>query len=200
LILQFPDLMRAIPDSGTEDKLLLQQLRDSNTFAYRALYQKYWEQTYNNIYKRLKDQQQAEDLTQDVFMQLWLKREETNIDNLPAYLYVAARNSVYKLMGKQSRFIPIDDLLANLAKAENQTDARLLKNEFMNAYEALIGTLPAAQQTIFRMRYNDGLSPDEIAKALDLSPKTVRNQLGKALVKVKTALGLLALIAILMNK
>ena len=192
--------MRAIPDSGMEDKLLLQQLRDSNTLAYRALYQKYWEQTYNNIYKRLKDQEQSEDLTQDVFMQLWLKREETNIDNLPAYLYVTARNSVYKLMGKQSRFIPIDDLLANLARAENQTDARLLKNEFMSAYEALIDTLPAGQQTIFRMRYNDGLSPDEIADALDLSPKTVRNQLGKALIKVKTTLGLLSLIAILLNK
>jgi RNA polymerase sigma-70 factor (ECF subfamily) len=192
--------MRAIPDSGMEDKLLLQQLRDGSTFAYRALYHRYWEQTYNNIYKRLKDQEQAEDLTQDVFMSLWLKREETLIENLPAYLYVTARNSVYKLMGKQSRFVPIDELLENLAKSENQTDARLLKNEFMSAYEALIDTLPVAQQTIFRMRYNDGLSPDEIAEALDLSPKTVRNQLGKALVKVKATLGLLSLLAILMQQ
>ena len=192
--------MRAIPESGMEDKLLLQQLRDGSTFAYRTLYYKYWEQTYNNIYKRLKDQEQAEDLTQDVFMQLWLKREETLIENLPAYLYVTARNSVYKLMGKQSRFVPIDELLENLAKAENQTDARLLKNEFMSAYEALIDTLPAGQQAIFRMRYNDGLSPDEIAEALNLSPKTVRNQLGKALVRVKSALGLLSLLAILMRQ
>lgn len=189
-----------MPDSGMEDKLLLQQLRDGSTFAYRALYQRYWEQTYNNIYKRLKDQEQAEDLTQDVFMQLWLKREETLIENLPGYLYVTARNSVYKLMGKQSKFVPIDELLENLAKSENQTDARLLKNEFMKAYEALINTLPLAQQTIFRMRYNDGLSPDEIAEALDLSPKTVRNQLGKALIKVKATLGLLSLIAILTQR
>lgn len=192
--------MSAVSNSGTEDKLLLQQLRDGSTFAYRALYEKYWEQTYNNIYKRLKDQEQAEDLTQDVFMQLWVKREETFIENLPAYLYVTARNSVYKLMGKQSKFVPIDELLENLAKSENQTDARLLKNEFMKAYEALIDTLPLAQQMIFRMRYNDGLSPDEIAEALDLSPKTVRNQLGKALIKVKATLGLLSLIAILTQR
>ncbi|MDB5089689.1 MAG: polymerase sigma-70 factor, expansion family 1 [Mucilaginibacter sp.] len=192
--------MSAVSNRGTEDKLLLQQLRDGSTFAYRALYEKYWEQTYNNIYKRLKDQEQAEDLTQDVFMQLWIKREETHIENLPAYLYVTARNSVYKSMGKQSKFVPIDDLLENLAKAENQTDARLLKNEFMKAYEALIDTLPLAQQTIFRMRYNECLSPDEIAEALDLSPKTVRNQLGKALIKVKATLGLLSLIAILTQR
>lgn len=189
--------MSAVSNSGTEDKLLLEQLRDGNTFAYRVLYQKYWEQTYNNIYKRLKDQEQAEDLTQDVFMQLWVKREDVLIENLPAYLYVTARNSVYKQMGKQSMFVPIDELLQNLAKAENQTDARLLRDEFMKAYDALISTLPLAQQTIFRMRYNDGMSPDEIADALDLSPKTVRNQLGKALVKVKTALGILSLIVIL---
>jgi len=183
-------VMSVVTTSGIEDKLLLQQLQEGSTFAFRTLYKKYWEQTYNNIYKRIKDHDHAEDLTQDVFMQLWLKREEIIIENLPAYLFVVARNSVYKLLGKQEKFVPIAGLLENLERSHSQADAKLLRDELMKAYEALINSLPAAQQTIFRMRYDEDLSPDEIAEALNLSPKTVRNQLGKALFKVKTAMGL----------
>ena len=47
--------MSVFSNKGTDDKLLLSQLREGNTDAYRALYQKYWEQVYNHIYKRLKD-------------------------------------------------------------------------------------------------------------------------------------------------
>jgi len=187
--------MSVFSNKGTDDKLLLSQLREGNTDAYRALYQKYWEQVYNHIYKRLKDRDLAEDLTQDVFMQLWTKREETIIENLPAYLFVASRNTVYKQISRQARFVPINELV-NLNMADAQADSRLLLEEFQKAYEVLIGTLPLAQQAIFRMRYQEDFSPAAIAEALNLSPKTVRNQLGKALIKIKTGIGLVTIIII----
>jgi len=187
--------MSVFTNNETDDTLLLSQLRESNTDAYRVLYKKYWERTYNHIYKRLKDQDLAEDMTQDVFMQLWTKREDTRIDNLPAYLFVAGRNTVFKHFSRQARFVPINDLV-NLNIADGEADSRLLLEEFKNAYEALIDSLPVAQQAIFRMRYHEDLSPGEIAEALNLSPKTVRNQLGKAITKVRSAMGLFAAIAI----
>jgi len=190
--------MSGVVQSRTEDKLLLHQLRQGSTHAYRALYEKYWEQTYNQAYKRLRDHDEAEDITQDVFLQLWLKREGTVIENLAAYLFVATRNSVYSYLSKADRFAPVNELLYQLEAHGDQADARLLKTEFLVAYEALIGTLPAAQQTIFRMRYQQDLSPGEIAGILDVSPKTVRNQLGKALSKVKSSLGLLSILFLLL--
>lgn len=182
------------------DAMLLQKLKEGNTMAYRALYSKYWEQTYNSIYKRLKNHDQAEDITQDIFLQLWVKREEVQIENLGAYLFVSGRNSVYRWMAEQHKFTPIAGLITELESYGERPDAKLLTMEFMRAYEALIDTLPGAQQTIFRLRYQQDLSPDEIATQLDLSPKTVRNQLGRALATLRSSLTALAVIASFLNK
>jgi RNA polymerase sigma-70 factor (family 1) len=187
--------MSSKEDNKSEDKLLLLKLKEGNRHAYHTLYERYWEQTYNNAYKRLKDHGQAEDITQDIFLQLWHKREELNIVNLGAYLFTATKNNVFKWMGKQEKFVPISELLIQLESAFDSPDAKILKMEFAKAYEALVNSLTESQQSIFRMRYQEDLTPAEIASKLDISPKTVRNQLGLALAKLKASLMLLLLIA-----
>jgi len=163
------------------DKVLLDRLRQGDHGAYRALFDRHWELTYNTIYKRLKDHDLSADLTQDIFMNVWLRRDIVTIDNLPAYLTTAARYSVYRAMEQRQVFVPVDDLLHSLKSSSDQADAPLLMKEFFLAFEAAVGDMPPARQQIFRLRYIDGLTPDEIAAQLNISPKTVRNQLGRAL-------------------
>ncbi|WP_285058368.1 RNA polymerase sigma factor [Pedobacter ginsengisoli] len=182
------------------DQELTSLLRRGDGRAYRVLYSKYWEQTYNNVYKRLRNHDQSEDITQDIFLQLWLKREEVAIVNLGAYLYIAARNSVFRSMEKQAQFIPIADLLNDFESVHDHADSKILTVEFMRAYEALVNALPEGQQTIFRMRFNEDLSPDEIAIKLGLSPKTVRNQLGKAISTLRTSMTMLVAILTFLQK
>jgi RNA polymerase sigma-70 factor (family 1) len=186
--------------STYSDQELTALLKGGDDLAYRQLYNNYWAQTYNNIYKRLKDHDKAEDITQDIFLQLWIKREEVAIENVGAYLYTAARNSVFRSMEKQAKLIPIADLLTDLESRHDQADGHLLTVEFMRAYEALVGALPEGQQNIFRMRFNEDLSPDEIALRLGLSPKTVRNQLGKAISTLRTSMMMLAVILTALSK
>ena len=60
--------------------------------------------------------------------------------------------------------------------------------EFLNAYEALLQSLPPKRQVIFRMRYQDGLSTKDIAGQLGIKRKTIQNQLGKAIDTLKVSL------------
>lgn len=182
------------------DQELIALLKLGDELAYRQLYNNHWAQTYNNIYKRLKDHDKAEDITQDIFLQLWIKREVVNIENVAGYLFIAARNCVFRSMEQSAHLIPIADLLTDLESSHDHADGHLLTVEFMRAYEALVNALPEGQQTIFRMRFNEDLSPDEIAAALGLSPKTVRNQLGKAIATLRASMMMLAAILTAMSK
>lgn len=177
-----------------DDKMLLQLMRDDSRTAFDILYQKYWKLVLNTGYKRLKDLSKAEDIAQDVFTQLWLKRKEVVVKNISAYLFTAVRNSTFTLLAKENRYIPINDLLLELKADRASADAQILHKEFMKAYEAMVDALPNQQKTIFKMRYHEELTTDEIATQLQLSPKTVRNHLGRAITTLRASLMMIYII------
>jgi RNA polymerase sigma-70 factor (family 1) len=178
--------------STTEDSLLLLQIREGNRGAFDALYRKYWKFVYNAAYKRLGHYDQAKDIAQDVFVQFWTQQTSRSsapvIDNLSAYLYVAVRNQVLKWIESEKKFVSIPDLLVQMESRLDQADVQVRYNELRAAFERVVEQMPQQQQVIFRMRYDADLTSDEIADQLNVSPKTVRNQLGRALSKLKTAL------------
>ncbi len=182
------------------DSLLLAQLKDGNDSAFDALYEKYWSNVVDEAYKRTGHRDQAKDIAQEVFTAMWIRGTETTIDNLPAWLYTVTKNQVYKSFRDQERFIPITDLLSELESYGDRADAVILEKELHRAYEALLSSLPEQQRIIFRMRYQEDLTPPEIASKLNLTPKTVRNHLGRAIRKLRTTFMLLQLLMILGSK
>jgi RNA polymerase sigma-70 factor (family 1) len=179
---------------NTEDSILLLQLSEGSKRAFDMLYDKYWKAVFDAAYKRLNDTDAAQDIAQDVFVQLWIRDARSPIENLPAYLFVAARNSVFKHLEKQGRFTEMPELANQIESPLERADADLLYDEFLMAFNQLIAALPAQQRVIFKMRFEEELSSKEIAEQLQLSPKTVRNQLGKALATLRTSLHLLQFI------
>lgn len=181
--------MMPIYQDHDQDRLLLQKLREGCVESFNILYDKYWHVVYNGALKRLKDHAQVQDITQDIFAYLWLKKEELQIDNLPAYLHVSVRNRVLNIFEKERRYIPIGELLYNGVHLQsNHADALALQNEFLKIYEALVGSLPDQRKKIFKRYYEEGLSTEEIARQLSLSRKTVQNQLGRAASFLRTRL------------
>jgi RNA polymerase sigma factor (sigma-70 family) len=172
---------------SAEDTLLLAQLREGMRSAFDTLYDKYKADVFNEVYKRLGSVDQAKDVTQDVFIALWTKGADTVIHNLPGYFYIAIRNNVFRLMERQRKFVPIPELLSELKGNSQSADAAVLYKELRTKYEALVDNLPEQQRIIYRLRYDDQLTPEEIAQKLHLSPKTVRNHLGRALTRLKAA-------------
>lgn len=187
-----PDLL-----SITDEEMLLQHLHEGDKYAFDLLYQKYWKVVFNAAYKRLKDPEKAEDIAQDIFTQLWLNGKKTSIKNLQAYLFTAVRNKVFTLMTRERRYTPVTASLLELETERDGADAELLRKEFIIAYEVMIDALPEQQKVIFRMRYHEDLSPDEIAKYLNISPKTVRNHLGRAIATLRASLMMFCIFLIL---
>jgi RNA polymerase sigma-70 factor (ECF subfamily) len=179
------------------DNELLAKMSEGNRRAFDVLYNRHWRKAFNAAYKRANDRKVAEDIAQDIFVQLWTRGSNTVIDNLPSYLTAAARNGVFKRMGKESMYTELPDDLHELQKSLDTTDSKLLHKEFLNAFAELVEALPEQQRIIFNYRFNEGLNSQEIAQKLNLSPKTVRNHIGRALATLKKELIWIQIITIL---
>ena len=96
-----------------EDYLLIIQLNGGSKRAFSVIYDKYVGIIYSYVNSILRDDLLAEDITQFSFMQLWKHRDRISpYRNLPAYLYVVARNAAYKAYIKQEK-----NLLAQLEQS-----------------------------------------------------------------------------------
>ena len=187
-------------DDQFSDQQLLAKVTEGDSTAFDMLYARHWRQVYNNAYKRLKDEDLSKDVVQEIFVAIWLRRENP-ILNLPAYLNIAVRNQVFKILEKQKNVTPFLDIMQDIPSTYNQIDGNLLWKEFYKSYELLLTTLPPKRQVIFRLRFQDDMSTMEIANQLGVSRKTVQNQLGKAVEQLRSSLlQLLSLLIILLIK
>lgn len=180
--------MRQIETTLADDEALLQLIEEGNKNAFNVLFEKHWEKAYSEAYKRLKDQENAKDIVQEIFVHIWVNRHNLKINNLPAYFHVAIRNKVINFFAKQKPIHPFFDNLENITEKSSFADADLLWKDFFNSYEALLNSLPPKRQTIFRLRYQEDISTKEISKRLGVTQKTVQNQLGKAINTLKVTL------------
>ncbi len=173
-----------------EDQLLLTKIKIGDYMAFDAIYDRYWAQLYSAAYKRLGDQEAAKDIVQDIFLQLWQRRKGLTIDNLQSYLLTAVRNNVFKLMAKEQRYTPMSELLEQILPSQEHTDSELVGMELAAQFEKLIRSLTPSQREIFRLRFDEELGTLDIATRLNITRKTVQNQLHKSLTQIRQAIGL----------
>lgn len=180
---------------SAEDSVLLAHLNEGSKPAFDVIYNKYWKLVFQAALKRLSDQEKAQDVAQDVFVQLWVRSSKSTIENLPAYLLVSARNGVFKLLEKEARLIIVpEESSSKIESPFDRADNGIIQKEFLEAFEKLIDALPAQQRIIFKMRFDEDLNSQQIADILNISPKTVRNQLGKTLSSLRKSILLINLL------
>lgn len=184
-----------------DDAKLIELLNKSDREAFRHLYEKYVKMVYGFLLSLLKDSRVAEDLTQWCFMQLWEHRGEMSAEkNLPAWLYVTSRNAAYKELRRQLTAARYVEYAVN-AKEQFEvipttiSEMKVITDEMT----AAINDLPESRRKIFLMRTVDGLSVNEIAQALGLSPKTVETQIARAKNALRKKVSELLFIAIVIS-
>lgn len=180
--------MRQTETTLADDGVLLKLIGEGNYQAFDVLFEKHWENAYSEAYKRLKNQDNAKDIVQEIFVHIWVNRQTLKIKSLPAYLHIAIRNKVINFVAKQKPIHPFFDHFNNIAETNSPADADLLWKDFFNSYETLLNSLPPKRQIIFRLHYQEDISTKEISKRLGITKKTVQNQLGKAINTLKVAL------------
>ncbi|WP_225872572.1 RNA polymerase sigma factor [Pedobacter polaris] len=162
------------------DISLFDLLKQGDESAFEKIYNRYWAELYNTAYKRLPEKEKCQDIIQNIFTDLWTRRAELEIDNPTAYLHTAVRFQVLKQISRSPKntFITAHfetELISPLA-----SDSELLEKEVKTLIELYIAALPEKRKNIFLMHYFEGLSTASIATKLNVSRKTVQNQLTTA--------------------
>ena len=175
---------------NADDSLLVTRIKQNDKDAFKSLYNRYSKKIYFFSLKYLNDSVEAEELVQTVFINVWECRKSLEASNsVKSYIYKAAVNYIYNYLKKktiQARFIESqihgDEIHSNL------TYEQVFFHDLEKSINSIFETLPPQQQKIFRLNRDEGLTHLEIATKLDLSVRTVENQMYRALKTIKTIL------------
>ncbi|MDI9364081.1 MAG: RNA polymerase sigma-70 factor [Flavobacterium sp.] len=168
--------------SNKELHHLLQLMSSGNEMAFKKLYDKYYDKIFAVALNFTKSKVIAEEIVQDVFLKIWLKREAlTGVDNFEAYLFIMARNHIYNCLRSKMKDIVYLDYLQNyFAVVEDATSSLYTKDIYKLISEAR-EKLPPQQRRVFELSRYEGLNHKAIAEKLSISTLTVKAHLTKAL-------------------
>jgi len=150
----------------------------------------------------LQDAEEAEDLSQDIFMSLWQNRGNLKqIDSLDAYLFRIARNAVFRyiersLLFKNYQSRQLSDDNSDLYEIESELNAKELELIIAIAVERM----PSQRRKIYQMSREQGLSNENIARELNISKRTVENHLTQALADIRKILFWVIMASYKLNK
>ncbi len=165
-----------------EDNMqVLSGLRKGDSAALELLFKKFFNPLARFSFGYVKDQDAAKDIVQEVFYQIWNKREELpETTNLSAYLFTAIRNRSLNVLSQVNNR---QDILVERerGRADFYTDTRVETKELSQKIERAIDALPEKCREVFLLSRYENKSYKEIAEILDISIKTVENHMGKAL-------------------
>lgn len=160
---------------------LIKLLKQGDEAAFNEIYNRYWVKLYNDSYKRLKDEALSADIIQDVFADIWIKRESKNIENLGAYLHSAARYHVFLLYKKNKHITAFEEPLEMIAIDSCQADSVFHEKELRECIALWLEMQPEKRREVFRLKFAEDLSTKEISEKLNVSQKTVQNQFSTSL-------------------
>jgi RNA polymerase sigma-70 factor (family 1) len=182
------------------DQQLVDRLRSGDKDAYTEIYERYFSLLYLHAYKRLRDEEDAKDIIQELFATLWHKRFELHQTNLAGYLFAAVRNRVLdNYAHKQVSNKYISSFQDFLATAPDSSEYLLRERQLSELIEKEIQALPPKMREIFELSRKTHLSHKEIAEHLQISEKTVSKQVTNALKMLRIKLGVMAFILLIIN-
>ncbi|MBB2149259.1 RNA polymerase sigma factor [Pedobacter gandavensis] len=175
------------------DQELTSLLRVGDKYAYTEIYNRHKNLLQNHLYKKLGDLELVKDVLQDLFVKLWDQKSELPItDNLPGYLFSAARNRVFNHLSRQQVASKYISSLHTFINEDNYiTDLAIREKEFAKIIRQEIEALPAKMREVFLLSRDGHFSHEEIAKQLGISPQTVSKQISNALKTLRLRLGVL---------
>jgi RNA polymerase sigma-70 factor, ECF subfamily len=173
--------------SDIDDNLLSSGIRNDKMDSFEMLYHRYKSRIYYFSLKYLKDHDEAEDLVQTVFISLWENRKSLDESrSVKSYIYKSAVNAIYNRLKRKAllkRFIEKE--LQKPLQFSNITYEKIFYDDIDKSIESILGTMPLKQKMIFNLSRFDGLSHKEISEKMNLSVRTVENQIYRAIKKIK---------------
>lgn len=167
------------------ERELLLSLAQGEDHAFAGVFHHYRHRIYAIAFRLLGSASQAEDVVQDIFLKMWIKRGELHeISHFKAYLFTVTRNHIFtslKLMARQQ--LAASELSATVV--DEIKDAAIIHKEYEQILQRAIAQLSPQQELIYKLSKEEGLKRNEIADRLQLSPETIKVHLANAMRSIR---------------
>ncbi|MGJ1197214.1 RNA polymerase sigma-70 factor [Sphingobacterium spiritivorum] len=180
--------MKSYHTLSDEELIVLTKADDQDAFS--MLYSRYKLALYTHAYQKTADLEQAKDLVQELFTNLWDRRHALPyILNIQAYLHTILRNRILDYIAHhkvESKYL--DSLQEFINKGHCLTDQQIIEAEFAAYIEQAVNALPPKMREVYTMSRHTPKSHKQIAEELGISEFTVKNHIKAALKIIRSKL------------
>ena len=162
---------------------LYKRIKRGNKTSFDMLFKKYYAPLCRFAVLFSKDNDNAEEIVQSFFVKLWQQRKTVKISSsVKSYLYTSVRNTALNFIKKEQTRTNYE-----LAYDENKESSHeeIKNKDFEKIFEHAVKSLPSRTKEVYILSKNEGLSYNEIAEYLQISAKTVENNMGIAFKKLR---------------
>lgn len=173
------------------DQELVELVKNGDRAAFASLYDRYWKLIFAVAVAKLDSYVDAEEIVQEIFTDLWARRESIQINrSVKYYLAAAVKYQAMTVLAKRNRRSILKQDLLKSPDASSAAPSTFIEfAQLQLELENIVGMLPERCQLIYRLSREEGFSNKEIAQQLNLSEKTVETQMTRALSRIRTGLG-----------
>lgn len=173
------------------DQQLMALLKEEDRTAFTEIFNRYNKLLYSHVFNKLRDEETARDLVQDVFVVLWEKRKSVQHIHLAGYLFTMSRNRLLNLLSHHKvvadHFASIQNFVPGHMR---MADDLIIEKQLSTIINEEIENLPLRMREIFKLSRFEHLKNKEIAEKLNLSEHTVADQIKKSLKILRYKIGL----------
>jgi len=170
---------------------LISLIQDGDIRAFDEFYKQNWRSLYQMAYHSTGSVEDAKDLVQNVFINFWDARYSINVSQYhPSYLFTSLRNGIINLYKKDAvKKRSLEELLHFDNEPLHTNEDYYIAKELAQSINKRVEELPKKMQRVFMLSRYEHLSINEISEALNITPRTVKNQLSSALKILRMRVG-----------
>lgn len=170
---------------------LLRQMARGDDKSFNSIYKAYQGTIYLFVLKFVKSPDLAEDLTQEIFIRIWERREEiVKIESFAAWLFIVSRNHTLNFLKKASKENSAKaEMLRYYKPVQKNAEDQLISTEYNQFISVVLSNLPPQTREVFRLCREENKSYDEVAALLGISRHAVKKHIVRSNKKFKDLLG-----------
>lgn len=166
---------------------LFLRIANGDEVAFSIIFNTYRNKIYTVAYKLTESRTYAEEILQDVFLKIWLKRNSiTEINDFTSWIFIITRNHTFSYLKKIATLEKRNKISPeNFPGSSVLADSLLIEKDFQGVLADALSKLTPQQKQVFYLSRTEGLKREEIAKKLGISPETVKIHLAHAIKNVR---------------
>ena len=193
------------PESPHNEKELLRLVARGDADSFRLLFNAYNDRVYKTAYQYLKSYDLAKEVVQEVIIKLWDKKETlAEVDHFKTWLQTLSKNHIIDFMRRlEAQDSARRKWADGVGHMENTTDYKVRNAQYDRLLEEALGKLSDQQRAVYKLSKEKGLSREQIAAELAMSPNTVKTHMQRALSSIRDFLkdhGEVYLLLLLMSR